>query len=158
MSESQQPTQRRVLPQNELDLQLMTLNAVWGVNEINYEFKEKLSQYYVTEEDGERQIHKKTMWDMLSYFTRDLRLANLSPLGEYQEAQHFLLLSGDLLQYDLPRAFLCSLTRVATVCELSQSKNGFVRRKLNTFTHEQIQRQDEPPKKSLFGGQKKQEV
>lgn len=150
---------KRVLPQNELDLQMLTLNSVWGMPEVSPELKQRLSEWYVTRnDDGTEEIRQIEYWGLLSYYTRDLRLANLNPLtGEYQTAQHYLNLAGDLLQSGMYKPFLIALSRVATLCELSQSKSGFVRRKLNTFTQEHIQRNEEPPKKSLFGKPKNRE-
>lgn len=159
--------QRRVLPQSELDFNLMTTNAVWGMPEVSQELKERLNKYFsVKDEKTKKQMYDKvgrpvvtsqSLWGLLGFYTRDMRLANLNPwLGELQYCQYYLDLANDFLQANLIEPFLISLSRVATILELSQSKGGFLRKKMNTFTQETIKK-DEPPKKSLFGASKKKE-
>ena len=74
-----QQTQKRVLPQSELDLALMTTDSVWGKPEVSPELKEKLNQIYKAQnEDGTTEDYISSLWGLLSYYTRDMRLANLS--------------------------------------------------------------------------------
>jgi len=145
--------ERRTLPQNDLDMQMMTTNSVWGRSEISPELKERLNRYFeVMEEDGEKKFTKSSLWGLLGFYTRDMRLANLSyKQNELQYCQHYLDLANDLLQSDMIEPFLICLSRVATILELSQSKNGFLRKQFNTQTENINQRVDEPPKKKLFG-------
>lgn len=152
----EQPSQRRTLPQSELDLAMLTTDSVWGKHEISHELRERLNQFYDGEdEEGNRTTTVASLWGLLGFYTRDMRLANLNPInGEMQYCQYYLDLANDLLQAQQVKPFMICLSRVATILELSQSKNGFLRRKLNTFTHEQIHETREPPKKSLFGGKK----
>ena len=154
-----QQQQRRVLPQSDLDLALMTTDSVWGKAEVAPELRARLHKYFLEQGgDGEQKITAESLWGLLSFYTRDMRLANLSTWnGELQYCQYFLDLAGDFLQANMVEPFLISLSRVATILELSQSKGGFLRRKMNTFTQENIQNQLEPPKKSLFGAGKKGE-
>lgn len=154
-----QQTQKRVLPQSELDLALMTTDSVWGKPEVSPELKEKLNQIYKAQnEDGTTEDYISSLWGLLSYYTRDMRLANLSVVyGELTYCQYHLDLAGDFLQESMIRPFMITLSRVATLLELSQSKGGFLRRKMNTFTHEQVSGEMEPPKKNLFGAGKKKE-
>lgn len=147
---------KRVLPFNELDFNLMTTDSVWGKSEVPKELKDRLNKIYRSKnEEGKEEDVIESMWGLLGFYTRDMRLANLNTiLGEVSYCQYFLDLANDLLQAGMVDPFIISLSRVATVLELSQSKGGFLRRKMNTFTQEKITK-DEPPKKSLFGGQKK---
>lgn len=149
--------QGRVLPLNDLDLQLMTTDSVWGKAEVPPELKDRLNRIYTSQdEQGQQEQTIESLWGLLGFYTRDMRLANLNPLlGEVFYCQYFLDLANDLLQAGMIEPFLISLSRVATILELSQSKNGFLRRKMNTFTQERISK-DEPPKKQLFGVGKKQ--
>lgn len=152
--------QKRILPQNDLDLALMTTDSVWGKSEVPLGLKTKLEQYFIQQaENGQKIVITESLWDLLGFYTRDMRLANLSTWnGEFQYCQYYLDLAGDFLQGDLIKPFLICISRVATILELSQSKGGFLRRKMNTFTQESIQSQLEPPKKSLFGVNKNKEM
>lgn len=150
---------RRVLPQSDLDLALMTTDSVWGKAEVPPELKGRLSKYFEQkDENGNSIVTTESLWGLLGFYTRDMRLANLSssPLrDEVKYCNYYLNLANDLLQANMIEPFLIALSRVATVLELSQSKGGFLRRKMNTFTMEKIGRDDEPPKKALFGTGKK---
>jgi hypothetical protein len=103
-------------------------------------------------------VSKESLWGLLGFYTRDMRLANLSTFnGEVEYCQYFTDLAGDFLQTNMVEPFIICLQRVATILELSQSKSGFLRRKMNTFTQESIRKgfDDEPPKKQLFGVKKR---
>lgn len=154
-----QQSQRRILPQSELDLALMTTDSVWGKTEVPQELRDKLNvALRARYEDGQEKDIIQSLWGLLGFYTRDMRLANLSPVyGEVKYCQDFLDLAGDFLQENMIRPFIICLSRVATLLELSQSKGGFLRRKMHTFTHEQIAGELEPPKKNLFGVGKKKE-
>jgi len=157
--------QKRVLPQSELDFHLMTTDGVWGRNDISPELKERLTKYYVQRDDkgdivlgddGSPAITSQSYWNLLGFYTRDMRLANLSTWnGEVEYCQYFLNLANDMLQAEQIEPFLISLSRVATMLEISQSKGGFLRRQMNTLRTENLQGEVEPPKKQLFGGTKK---
>ena len=154
MSEEQRP---RILPQSELDLALMTTNSMWGQEEIPEGLKERLSKIYQKKNlDGSTEEFTSNLWGLLGFYTRDMRLANLNAfLGEVDYCNTMLNLANDFLQAGCIEPFLISLSRVASLLELSQSKNGFLRKKMNTFTQESITK-EEPPKKTLFGARKKQ--
>lgn len=143
----------RILPRSELDLNLLLTNGVWGSENISEDLKEKLRRYYKTQnEKGETKITYDSLWGLLSFYTRDLRLANLSSnRGEVAYCQYYLDLAADLLQVDMVEPFLICLSRAASMLELSQSKGGFLRRRMNTLSQEHINQEIEPKKKSLFG-------
>ena len=148
----------RAVPQSDLDLNLMITDAVWGKAEVSPELKSRLNQYYSTkDEKGKEKITIQSLWGLLGYYTRDMRLANLSKWdGELAYVSYYIDLAGDFLQAGMLEPFLISLSRAATRLELSQSKGGFLRKTMNTFRREDIKGEINPPKKSLFGGQKKQ--
>lgn len=160
---------RRVVPLSGLDFNYMTTNAVWGQDEAPQDLRNKLSRLeFVKDEHGEiikdadgnpQAVYKDSLWGLLGFYTRDMRLANLSGFnGEFQYCQYHIDLAGDLLSADMIGSFLIALSRAATILELSQSKGGFLRRKQNTFTQENVSRDDGPAKKQLFGvGSKKQQ-
>lgn len=148
---------KRILPQSELDLHLMTTDSVWGKPEVSQDLREKLYKYFVQVKDGKEVITQQSLWGLLGYYTRDMRLANLSVFnGEMAFCQYYLDLAGDFLQADMVEPFLIALSRVATMLELSQSKGGFLRKNMNTLRMENMQGEMEPPKKQLFGTGKKE--
>jgi len=165
--QQQNKNPRRTLPQSELDYNLMVTDSLWGNPMISEELKEKLRTYFVKKDDkgepitdtkGNLIATTETLWGLLGYYTRDMRLANLSFWnGEMEYTRYYLDLAGDFLQAGMIEPFLISLSRVATVLELSQSKNGFLRRRMHTLTTESMSGELEPPKKGLFGTTKKNE-
>ena len=145
----------RTLPTNDLDLNMMLTNSVWGSKEVSQELKDKLSRFYSsTDVDGKELITKSSLWGLLGFFTRDMRLGNLSSFdNELQTCRYHIDLANDLLSVDMVEPFLIALSRSASILETSQSKGGFLRRMMNTLRQEHIQQQLEPPKKKFFGGQ-----
>ena len=164
MSEEQQ---QRQVPASELDFNLMTTDSVWGKSSVPEGLKARLNRYYLKRDSRGKPLFDQkgnligdttSLWSLLGFYTRDLRLGNLGYWnGEIQYAQYFLDLANDLLQAEMTQPFLIALSRVATLLELSQSKNGFLRRRMGTLTTESMSGDMEPPKKSLFGSQKKKD-
>ena len=162
----------RMTPQNELDLVMLTTEPDWGKPTINADLRDKLSRHIRTtilDDKGNvisYQIDKEGLWGLLGFYTRDMRLANLStghPLkpwmpNELKYCQYYLDLANDFLQEGLIKSFLVCLSRVATILELSQSKNGFLRKNFNTFREEKFSATEEPAKRSLFSGIKNSEA
>lgn len=153
----QQQNQKRTLPQSELDFALLTTDSVWGKPDVSPELKARLNRFYATKDaDGKEGFTVESLWGLLGYYTRDMRLANLSVWnGELEYVRYYIDLAGDYLHSDQVEPFLVTLSRAATRLELSQSKGGFLRRQLNTITEENVNMDREPPKKSLFGMGKK---
>lgn len=157
MSDSSQPLNndvRRIVPQSGLDWNMMLTDTMWGSSQISKQIKEKIQQR-TTRDNGS--IDKEDAWELLSFYTRDIRLANLNVLtGELEYCKYYLDLAGDMLREGFPEAFATCLARVATVLELSQSKGGFLRKRQNTLTTESLSGEIEPPKKRLLFMGKKQ--
>lgn len=152
--DQKEPTRSRPIPQSELDFNLMTTNTEWGGVYIPERLKAKLQKEYRIVDAGGNTIgiHKEALWDLLGFYTRDMRLANLSTLNnEVQYCQYFLDLANDFLRTDFIEPFLICLSRVATVLELSQSKGGFLRKRMNTLTQEHYQQEIAPKSKGFFG-------
>ena len=144
----------RSTPVNELDMQLMIVNSEWGKN-ISSELDNKLQEDSLKLVNGNYTIEKKKLWGLLSYYTRDMRLGNLGNY-DYVTATEWLNFAGDCLRYNYVKSFLTCLSRVITILELSQSKGGFLRKRLGTFTQESYQNyRDENEKKGLWGEKKK---
>jgi hypothetical protein len=147
--------QPRATPQSDLDLNLMMTDSVWGKPEINQELKDKLSKYYSNGkvgDDGKIQVTKESLWGLLGFYTRDMRLANLSSIdNELQTCRYMIDYANDLLLVNLVEQFLIALSRAATILETSQSKRGFLRIQMNTLRQEHLTQQIEPPKKGFFG-------
>ena len=160
---------KRPLLRSELDLALMTTNSVWGRTDLNPELRDKIGKQYLAQiprkdEDGnpmldangnpilEWGVSYEGLWSLLGYYTRDMRLGNLSTFdGELAYCSYYLDLAGDFLQAKEVSAFLICLSRVATKLELSQSKGGFLRKRMNTLTQEHFSQEIEPKKVNLFG-------
>lgn len=166
--------QKRILPRSELEFNLMMTDTVWGSSQINPELKDRLSKEYgyydyKRDKDGNLLLDEKGqpitamfikeegLWSMLGFYTRDLRLGNLSTWnGELATATYYLNLANDFLASKMVEPFLICLSRVATILELSQSKGGFFRRRVNTLTQEHFNTDLEPKKKTLFGKTKEE--
>lgn len=153
--EEQQPEEpRRNVPQSDLDFNLMTTDPEWGRNTVDQDFQSWLTLILKTKnEDGKEEVFKKNLWGRLNFYRRDMRLANLDK-EEIFYVQYYLDLAGDFLASDMIEPFLICLSRGATVLELSQSKKGFLRRRMNTFTKENFNQELGPPQKKLLGGYK----
>lgn len=151
----------RSVPQSDIDFNLRVTDTVWGGTEIPEELKEKLEKHFmVLKPDGSKWVRKEGLWQLLGFYTRDMRLANLSTFnGEITYCQYYLDLANDFLRADFVEPFLISLSRVATILELSQSKGGFLRKRMGTRTEESYHHELEPKKKNFFGmsgGQKEE--
>jgi len=150
-----QKKDRQRIPINELDFNMLTTNSVWGKSEIPVELRNLLSEYRTVTVDGQDKFIEISSWGLLGFLTRDLRLANLSK-EEMVYCQYMLDLANDFLELGCKKAFLTAIERVASVTELSQSKNGFLRELMNTLKTESKQELTENKPKSLFGlGKKK---
>lgn len=154
----------RELPTSDLDAQMMLTNSVWGKSDVPAELKDKLMRYYairdekgnvITDEAGNVQLNRGTLWGLLGFFTRDMRLANLSEWNnELQACRWYIDFANDCLDENYGGAFLCALGRSANILETSQSKGGFLRKQMNTLTQKNVNQNLEPPKKAFFGGKK----
>lgn len=157
---------QRNLPTSELDLNFMLTNSVWGRPEINKELKDRLMKFYVsrdeagnilTDEEGKIKVDKSSLWGLLGFYTRDLRLANLSVWdNELQTCRYMIDLANDYLSENMIEPFIIALSRAVNIMETSQSKGGFLRKQMNTLTQKHINQNLEPPKKGFFGGGKKE--
>ena len=148
--------QKRNVPISDLDLQMQMIEPAYGKGGISPELMAKLQQYgaILNPDTGELEYEEKgSLWGILGYYTRDIRLGNLDKFaGEYAYVKYYLDLAGDLLQADMIKAFLIALSRSATVIEISQSKGGFLRRRVGTITSEQHYQGLDPGKKSILTG------
>ena len=153
MSEEQE---LKKIPENTLDFNMEILNPVWGKEEyISPDLKEKLSQVtYYKDDKGQLFADKKSLYGILSHYTRDMRLANIDR-AQLVYCSYYIDLAGDFLQVDMIEPFLVCLSRSATQLELSQSRDGFLRKRQTTLTTEEYKKELEPGKKSLLTGRSK---
>lgn len=140
----------RIIPRNDLDLNMLTTESVWGKDGVSRTLRERLVQSV----NADGNVEGRELWGVLSYFTRDMRLANLDR-KQTINCEYYLNLAGDFLNEEMLEPFILCLSRAASILELSQSKKGFLRKRLGTFTHEQHKKNDEPAKMSLMGGKKR---
>jgi hypothetical protein len=156
----------RQMPTSELDMNMMLTNPVWGRSDVPDGLKQKLMKLtpvkddkgnQVFDEKGQPVVTAESFWDLLGHYERDFRLANLGEWNnELQTCRYMLDLATDYLTEGMVEPFLTSLSRAVTIMETSQSKNGFLRKQMNTLTQKHISQTLEPPKKGFFGGQKKE--
>jgi len=141
------------VPESNLELSMLYTNPVWGSDkETNQAFRNKTTKVtkFINSKTGE--VIKTTedkLWEQLNFFTRDLRLGNLSS-SEINSCKYFLDLASDFLKERYLDAFIICLSRVASTIEISQSKGGFLRKRLNTHTKEERSQIDIPKKNGLF--------
>jgi hypothetical protein len=149
---------KRSVPTSDLDLNMMITDNVWGRPEVSPELKDMLNKYYLEKDsEGNDIIKASSLWGLLSYYTRDIRLGNLSEWnGELNLCRYELDLAGQLLYAGMVEPFLIALSKAITIIETSQSKNGFLRRAMNTLRQEHFNQTIETPKKGFFGGSKKE--
>lgn len=149
MNQNKEP---RVVPHNDLDFQYMTINPVWGKDDVSGHLRDLLTEYYQKEGgDSQDELVAKELWGRLSYLTQDVRLANLNA-KEMVYCQYFLDLAGDLLNDNFINPFMTCIARPASVLDLSQSKGGFLRRLLNTFYYKASNKNENEPQKMNLGG------
>jgi hypothetical protein len=146
---------RRIIPQNTLEVDMLLTNPAWGTNDINPDLKRRLKKIIVsqglTDEDGNNldlPESEDDLWSLLSIFTRDLRLANLNSAEVYY-CKYYLDLAHDFLLTGFHEPFTICLSRVASVTELSQSKSGFLRKRQGTLSKEEFISVDEKKKSFL---------
>lgn len=162
-------------PMNDLDFNMQMTQPKWGhkvstgfmqrmgeetkVSRIALVLQEDIEEKKITEEYAQELYNKlgelitsdeATAWNVLAFYTQDMRLGNLEP-DEIEYCAEHLNFAGDCLQMGLKDSFLLIIQRVATTLELSQSKKGFLRRRMGTLTNENINNNLEPKKKSFFG-------
>lgn len=143
------------IPENNIELSMLYTNPVWGSDrEINKSFRDKTTKTinFVNQETGQIvQTTTDKLWEQLQFFTRDLRLGNLSST-EVRYCDYYLRFASDCLKEKYIDAFIVALSRVASTIELSQSKGGFLRKRLNTQTKEIKESMDLNKKNGLFHG------
>jgi len=143
-------------PTSDLDYNMKIIENTWGKEGISKElFKKLINVKSVSkDDDGVVTVDYDSLWSMLGFYTRDLRLSNLDSFS-YRACEHYLNLANDLLNSDDIGNFLICLSRVATIIEISQSKGGFLRKQMNTLTQKnEFSGLDEAQKKSFITGRK----
>lgn len=126
--------QSRQLPENDLELNMMLTDSVWGDKDIPPNLKYRLKNITLQRgkfENGQIKTTQDDLWELMGMYTRDMRLANISTTELIYCAYH-IDLAQDLLTCGYPRASMKALSLSATVLELSQSKNGFLRNLFKT--------------------------
>lgn len=148
---------KKYIPQSDIEFNAMTTDPVWGRNgpEVPPELRNELTETLdVLSRENVRTVETRYLWNLLSFYTRDLRLGNLQQHliygDEVKQCRHYLDLAGDLLHKGMRNAFIVCLRRVATILELSQSRGGWFRRRLGTITGESFTQTMDPPKKNMF--------
>jgi hypothetical protein len=156
--ENVEDKQIRSTPLNELDMQMILTEPQWGDVGISTELKARLQTISSETIQGNRIVSKQDLWQLLDFYTRDLRLGNLSTMnGEVNYCRYYLDLAGDCLREGYYRSFVKCLSLTITVLEISQSRGGFLRIKQNTIRKENIYEETNKNKSSIFGNKKPDE-
>lgn len=162
----------KVRPQSDLDYNLMLTNPVVGTEYVNQHIKTSLEEVdYVRDEEGkivvqdvvdkDGNVHqvpiqfRKSDWELLGLFTRDFRLGFLEKT-DLELCEFNLTLSYDLAQMGMKKSVATAYSRAIARNELSQSKNGFLRKRPNTLRTEHVSGELDPQRRTLFGGKPKQ--
>jgi hypothetical protein len=100
---------------------------------------------------------KESSWGLLSYYNKDLRLGYLhsgkiNESNEVEYCQHYIDIAGDCLRLGYHKSFVTALTRAITRIELSQSRDGNLRKDMITIKQDISQSINKPKKKGLLGG------
>jgi len=138
-------------PENAIEFNTQLIQTDWGKSDkIPQEFIERISnKYRVQGENGEEIILKDGFWELLGFYTKDMRLGNLDNY-DYKMCIYYLNIANECLKLNYFDAFSICLSSVATILELSQSKGGFFRKRSKTMRMEtSIQ---SSPKTKRFGG------
>ena len=161
-------------PLSELEFHDKTIEPVWGKYEINddlyekftkkyFQYDEKTGELLVDETTGEPKLSKEGIWGQLGILTRDVRSSNLQggnawkgEIDEINYCETWLQLAGDMLSEGYEECAMIALGRAAIRLELGLSRNGFFRKRMGTYTQENISESREPPK-HYFGMGKKQQ-
>lgn len=147
----------RPLMSSSMDFEFLMADPRWGRDEVTKGLQDKLKKYkyYVDTETQEwREIEDK-LWNILAFYTKDIRQGYLSENNnEMANVRFWLIYAGDLLAHNYKSAFISALSRAVAVIETSQSKNGFFTKMKNTLRKEETHTEIEPPKKKFFGGGK----
>ena len=144
-------------PYDNLQLQFMMTEPGWG-KEIPEGLYQKLQEFKgepYKNSQGKTVIDAQPLWDLLGFYTRDVRLGNLQQADVFY-CEHYLDLASDCLRQGFIRSFLSALSRAITKLEVSQSRDGFYRKRTSTVTSEQIKQEPVKIKKDILGREKQQ--
>jgi len=143
----------RQVPVNALDFNMQVIKPNWGKKgAIPESLRERLKEYYKSQDPDTKEVSIafNDLWGLLGSYTEDLRLGNLDNKVDIPYCEHYLNLAQDLLKEELFKPFIIALTRVATRIELSQSKNGFLRRRPNAIETKQSSTMNDSKKSGFF--------
>jgi hypothetical protein len=137
------------IPDSNLDFAWQTVNPVWGRSTVPPELQERLTKkgkVFIDVDGNEFEPSREGMWSLLSFYTRDLRLGFLTRQEVYW-AQEYCEIANDCIRQELPESFFLALGKVVALVEVSQSRDGNLRRMNRTQFGEQKVTYQEPPKR-----------
>lgn len=161
-------------PISDIDLTFMTTDPAWGKNQVPEAYMKQIireKQIFLAQVDDKGNIFIlkddkdkpllyndiEKIWSRLAFLTKDVRLGNISKFGFGADyCEYYLNLAGDLLEAGYPNAHITALQRGAVKLEVSQSVGGFLRKRTNTITSENITNDLDPQKKSFLGGKREE--
>lgn len=141
---------RRIIPDSDLDMRWFALNPEWGRGGVPGVLRAKLTRggKSFVDSDGNEYAapEKEELWDYLSFYTRDIRLGFLNK-KDVDYCEFWLEMASNFLHDDLLESFYKALNKVISKIEVSQSREGNLRRNTKTTTSEQRLSYEEPPKR-----------
>ena len=154
---------RAKIPQSELEFNNKTLEPVWGKNEINQDLDDKFTKRYAEFDVNGNvvidpltnmpKLSKEGIWGQLGILTRDIRSSNLKKgnawngeIDEINYCEQWLQLSADFLSEGYEECAMLALGRAAIRLELGLSRDGFFRKRMGTYTQENISENKDIPK------------
>lgn len=160
---------QRTIPASELDYQMRIVNSSWGQLEVSPDLRRTLKRTTTSKYakgqtvrntvTGQPEVYSKdtevteetSYWDLLSFYTRDFRLANITR-QEKEFCANRAELAQDCMELNMPLGFFVLLGQAIPHLELSQSVGGWLRQELNKLTTEQRQQViDTPVKRNILG-------
>jgi hypothetical protein len=154
--------EERMVPQSDIELQLLFTDPKWG-QDVPQELKDKLthiiSSKLAKDENGNLVVidEAESLWELLSFYTRDVRLGNLTVWnGELECCRYSLESAGIYLRAGHKKAFMAAISHAISILEVSQSKGGFLRIRAGTITKEDFKGEIEPKKRGLIGTKSKE--
>lgn len=145
-----------MFPINSLHLQALLTNPEYR-NEIPDDLKimlaEQLTLDVVKSDTGENVQfdYKNNLWAQLHFYTKEFRLGNLTP-AQVNYCMFYGDFGHDLLSSTYKKSFMACVSRMVSTVEMSQSRKGFLRKLLGTFTQQTVYK--DASRKGVFGESK----
>ena len=148
----------RDTPENVLDFNMQVINPDWksakptiNTNEFGIIKVEENGKISYNKIRPGHYINVDDLMAEIDFFSRDIRLSNYDA-KDMNTVRWFGSFGGDMIASGHFRAFRLCFKEIAVTSESSQARGGFLRKILQTLTHENINKNQDQPKKSWLTG------